>query len=244
MKSTLSETLRSNDLCLSRNPNGSDKEFPKRYISEIYEPLIGDKKNEYIKFLEIGVRTGASVELWSKYFTNLQFIGIDNGDDVVWQNEDWVSGRNIQYLEADAYSHITLKSLPTDLDVIVDDGPHSLVSQIWAAKYYSQILAVEGFLFIEDIQGGRRYCDRIIRSLPKSFKGCARIFDLRESSGEGDAIVVLIHNCQQICRSSQLPKNELKLIPSVIRFTRYEDLKYLRKRIFLKFKYKLLKLAN
>jgi hypothetical protein len=41
-------------------------------------------------------------------------------------------------------------------------------------------------LFIEDIQGGKRHCDQIIRSLPKTFSGCVRIFDLTKESKQGD----------------------------------------------------------
>lgn len=238
MKSSISEILVSNNLCLSTNPYGSDKEFPKRYISEIYEPLIGDKRDNKIKFLEIGVRTGASVQLWSKYFTNLEFIGIDNGDDVVWQNESWVSGLNIKYLETDAYSHTTLMGLPSDLDVIVDDGPHSLVSQIWAAKFYTGKLANNGLLIIEDIQGGRRHCDEIIDALPKDFQGCARVFDLREMTREGDALVVCIHNCSKDCVLPGNRKNEMRLSKKILRRVKYEKYKYEFRRSYLKIKFK------
>lgn len=243
MQSTLSETLRSNNLCLSKNPNGSDKEFPKRYISEIYEPLIGDKRNNKIKFLEIGVRTGASVELWSKYFINLEFVGIDNGADVVWQNESWLSGRNIQYLEADAYSQLTLDRLPSDLDVIVDDGPHSLASQIWAAKFYTGKLANDGLLIIEDIQGGRRHCDEIIDALPNDFQGCVRVFDLRELTREGDALVVCIHNCSKDCVLPGNRKNEMTLAKKMLRQVKYEKYKYEIRRSYLKIKFKVKKIT-
>jgi precorrin-6B methylase 2 len=79
-------------------------------------------------FVEIGVRTGASVHLWSTFFRNLNFIGIDNNKDVVWQNENWLEGKNVKYLQADAYSLETIKKLPKEIDVIIDDGPHSLES--------------------------------------------------------------------------------------------------------------------
>jgi hypothetical protein len=245
MEITLSDTLKANNLCLSKNPYGSDKEFPKRYLSEIYEKLIGDKRNKRIKFLEIGVRTGASVELWSKYFTQLEFIGIDNGKDVVWQNESWVSGQNIRYLKADAYSHVTLGKIPSDLDVIVDDGPHSLESQIWAAKFYTEKLAPGGLLIIEDIQGGLRYCDEIIDALPNNFGGCARIFDLRALTLEGDALVVCVHNCSASdCGIPGNRMNEMNIGKRILRQVKYEHYKYHFQRTYRKIKFKVKQIAS
>ncbi len=245
MDRSLSETLIDNNLCMSRNPKGSDKEFPKRYVTEVYEPLIGEKKNSRIKFLEIGVRTGASVQLWSKYFINCEFIGIDNGDDVTWQNESWVLGKNIQYLEADAYSHGTLEKIPADLDVIVDDGPHSLESQIWAARFYTGKLAPGGLLIIEDIQGGRRHCDEIIDALPSNFRGCARIFDLRSLTREGDALVVCIHNCSASdCGLPGNRMNEMNIAKRILRQVKYEHYKYHFQRTYLKIKFKVKQIAS
>jgi hypothetical protein len=244
MNPTIIETLLDNKLCLSQTPNGTDKEFPKTYISQVYEPILGPLFEKKLVFVEIGVRTGASVHLWAKFFKNLNFIGIDNGTDVVWQEESWVAGRNVKYMKEDAYNHLTWQKLPNEIDVLIDDGPHSIDSQTWAASNYTGKIRSGGFLFIEDVQGGRRYCDRIIRSIPKNFRGCVRIFDLRKSSGEGDAVVVLIHNCHKTCTLSVLPKNELKVIPAILRFGRYQELKYSIKRIFFKLQYKLIKQAN
>jgi hypothetical protein len=45
---------------------------------------------------------------------------------------------------------------------------------------------MDRMMFIEDIQGGKRHCDQIIRSLPKTFSGCVRIFDLTKESKQDD----------------------------------------------------------
>ena len=239
MTPTLLETLYENNLCLSTNPNGTDKEFPKKYISEVYENLIGSRSEDALVFLEIGVRTGASVRLWSEYFSKSTFIGIDNGKDVIWQNEEWLKAKNIQYLQADAYLRSTVKDLPEYLDVIVDDGPHSLESQIWAIQNYSKALAPNGFLFIEDIQGGRRYCNQIVRSTPADFSGCIRIFDLRKKSGQGDAIVICIHNCDSSCNLNVAVSNQLNLKNTLLRYFRYEEQKYSLSRLLKKIQFKL-----
>lgn len=194
--------------------------------------------------VEIGVRTGASAKLWASHFENIEFTGIDNGDDVVWQNEDWLKGKDVRYLEADAYNLATFERLPSQVDVVIDDGPHSIESQIWAAKHYTTLLSPEGYLFIEDIQGGLRYCDRIIRAIPKNFTGCVRVFDLRKTSGEGDALVAVIHNCVQPCGLGQDPMNSLSLFLRVSRRIYFHEILYTANRVLRKIFFRLRKLFS
>lgn len=234
MSDTLKSVLLKNGLCLSQDLNGTDKEFPKKYISEIYDPLIGSFRKKTFNFVEIGVRTGASVHLWSKYFESMNFVGIDNEVDVVWQNADWLQGKNVKYMKADAYEIDTLRNLPIKLDLVIDDGPHSISSQIWLTQNYTSILSEGGFIFIEDIQGGLRYCDRIVRAVPKKFSGCVRVFDLRKISGQGDALVVLIHNCDGICPINSEFRNQFEVWPSALRFIYFEQIKFLFDRFVAK----------
>jgi hypothetical protein len=234
MSETLKSALLQNNLCLSQNMNGTDKEFPKMYISQIYDPFIGKFKKLEFNFVEIGVRTGASVQLWSQYFEEMNFIGIDNEVDVVWQNADWVRGKNVRYLKADAYCHETLSELPDEMSVVIDDGPHSITSQIWLARHYTPHLSVNGFIFIEDIQGGLWYCDKIIRAVPKSFGGCVRIIDLRKLSGEGDSLVILIHNCSGACSLDDKYPNQYEHWPTFLRLIYFEQIKFVFSRLIVK----------
>ena len=204
------------------------------YISEVYDPIIGKMEKQNFNFVEIGVRTGASVQLWAKYFSEMNFIGIDNEVDVVWQNADWIRGKNIQYLKADAYCHETLAMLPKQMTVVIDDGPHSISSQVWLAQNYTPRLSMNGFIFIEDIQGGLSYCDRIIRAIPKKFKGCVRIIDLRKVSGEGDSLLVLIHNCEGMCDIQIGFRNQHDLWPSLLRVLYFERVKFICNRLIAK----------
>lgn len=219
---------------LNVNPNGTDKETPKRYISYIYEPLFEARRRSHLNLLEIGVRTGASILLWTKYFDSATVVGIDNGDDVTWQNEEWVEGERVSYLNTDAYTKKTLDSFTNKFDIIIDDGPHSLWSQQWAAKHYTNILSSDGLLFIEDIWGGRINCNKIIRSLPKDFRGCVRIFDLRQRTRVGDALVILIHNCEGKCNLSVSNSNQFALAAHLIRILHVYEFLYIPKKIILK----------
>jgi hypothetical protein len=223
---TIHSELINNGLCLSQSRNGTDKEFPKKYISEVYQPIIGPLYNKPLIFVEIGVRTGASAHLWASYFNNLDLYIIDDGRDVVEQNSAWLKGQNITYLHADAYVNSTISKLPSSINIIVDDGLHSLNSQIFVAKNYTNLLAPDGLLFIEDIQRGRRDCDQIISGLPKSFKGCVRVFDLRKLTSQSDALILLIHNCTGICTLPTSVKNELTKPLALLRFIKYEGFKH------------------
>ena len=50
-----------------------------------------------------------------------------------------------------------------------------------------------GFLFIEDIIGGKPYVDKIISKIDKLEKFEVKVFDLRKLTGVNDSIIVAIH---------------------------------------------------
>jgi hypothetical protein len=222
---------------LNVNPNGTDKECPKRYISCIYGPLFHLRRRSNLHLLEIGVRTGASILLWTRYFESANIVGIDNGDDVTWQNQAWVEGGRVSYFKADAYTNSTIDSFANKFDIIIDDGPHSLWSQQWAARHYTNILSPDGLLFIEDIWGGRINCNEIVRSLPEGFSGCVRFFDLRQQTRVGDALVILIHNCHGECNLSLKESNQLAPAARLIMNLRIYEIMDIPKKIFLKIRY-------
>ena len=232
------------DLSLETNGGGTDKEFPKRYISLVYDRLLSNMQNLPITIIEIGVRTGASAKLFSSYFSVSNYYGVDNGTDVVWQNEDWLKGKNLKLIFADAYNSEIFSLLPSKVDIIIDDGPHSLISQQWAALNYASILKRNGFLFIEDIQGGIRFCDQIIRNRSKSFEGCIRIFDLRKISGQGDAIILMFHNCGNSCNLNIDNRNELNFLNSLRRVTHSSAISYNLLRLLSRCKFKILRITR
>ncbi len=75
-----------NELNLGGIRGGTDKESPKKFISNIYDPLLKHLKSKPVKMLEIGISGGGSTRSWLSYFENIHFFTIDNGGDV-WRIE-------------------------------------------------------------------------------------------------------------------------------------------------------------
>ena len=128
----------------------TDKNSVHSYVTGFYEKEFAKYKNKKINFLEVGIRRGGSIKLWAEYFTKANLIiGID-----VSPNEIEPSFRNIegtQYIFGDAYNREIVNSIP-DLDIFLDDGPHTKESQINAIKCYLPKIKSGGVFVIEDVQ--------------------------------------------------------------------------------------------
>ena len=178
-------------LNIAVNPNGTDKAHPKLYTSNVYENIFKTFKNSKISILEIGIRTGASLKLWSEYFLEAEIWGIDISDDGV--VPEFINNSRIKIKYTDAYSDEFILNLGLNFDIIIDDGPHSLNSQIFAVQNFTKMLNPGGFLFIEDIIVGKPYVDKIISKIDKLEKFEVKVFDLRKLTGVNDSIIVAIH---------------------------------------------------
>ena len=157
----------------------------------MYENIFKTFKNSKISILEIGIRTGASLKLWSEYFLEAEIWGIDISDDGV--VPEFINNSRIKIKYTDAYSDEFILNLGLNFDIIIDDGPHSLNSQIFAVQNFTKMLNPGGFLFIEDIIGGKPYVDKIISKIDKLEKFEVKVFDLRKLTGVNDSIIVAIH---------------------------------------------------
>lgn len=155
---TLESIVRESNLCLSSNPLGTDKYWPKSYIKKYYDLSFIELKSQSINLLEIGFRHGASLYLWSQYFNNANIYGLDNGSDITlvkagFQGK-WLDHHSIEIQIGDAYSDQINYFEQVQYDVIIDDGPHTLSSQVKCLQIYSHRLKDGGRLIIEDILCG------------------------------------------------------------------------------------------
>lgn len=115
----------------------TDKGHRHAYL-EVYDLLLGSPG----RLLELGVYRGASLALWLAAFPECDVHGIDIEGVVVPGATIWIG---------DAYTPEMLSSLPGPFDVIIEDGPHTLESMLFAAEHYTGLLSTEGVLVIEDI---------------------------------------------------------------------------------------------
>jgi len=198
MGSTLKQILKDENLNLSSNPLGTDKGDYKSYIDKFYETNFISKKTKPIRLLEIGFRHGASLALWSTYFTNGTIIGLDNSSDPAVQEGakpfvDWIKKRNVITILGDAYLTSFANTIADKFDIIIDDGPHTLSSQQIALELYLPKLNLDGYFVIEDIQrfGGLTIFP-LLSKVPLGFK--VRFYDFRFHKNQNDNILFVVEN--------------------------------------------------
>ena len=164
---------------LKINPNyGTDKGNPKSYIDGFYEENFKKYREKDITLVEIGVRSGASLKLWSEYFSKKSKIyGLDNLYDKdtndVPINEKWTTLKNVKYIVGDAYTIEVIKSLP-NIDILIDDGPHTLESHIKLLELYTSKINSGGVIIIEDIS----YDPNLLyKYVPEKLKDTSSFYD-------------------------------------------------------------------
>jgi len=155
MKKSLKEILKEYNLNITSNPEyGTDKGDPKSYIEEFYQKTFEPLRDKEITLVEIGVRSGASMKLWKEFFSKANIIGIDNlqdhNDNQTPINQDWISD-GVKFIDSNAYSEEIFDKLKTNIDILIDDGPHTLESHIQLLQMYIPKMNVGGIIIIEDI---------------------------------------------------------------------------------------------
>lgn len=134
---------------------GTDKGGPKSYIEKFYDEKFKNYQEKDITIVEIGVRAGASLKLWSEYFSkNSKIFGLDSliepNTYSIPVNQEWVSSKNVEYIIGDAYTEETSNKFDK-IDILIDDGPHTQASHIKLLQLYINKMNKGGIIVIEDI---------------------------------------------------------------------------------------------
>lgn len=131
---------------------GTDKDTKHSYL-DIYQSLFDSIKNKNLSILEIGIQFGASSLLWQEYFVNSKLTLIDIEYQLTEDIKSKLSKDRCDLIIFDAYDDVNFKTLEDKkFDIIFDDGPHTLESQIFVVNNYTKLLSENGILIIEDIQ--------------------------------------------------------------------------------------------
>ena len=182
------------DLEYIANNSRTDKNTTHSYLP-LYQTLLSKKRESAKNVLEVGIHLGGSIKLWSDYFTNAKVYGLDIINiQYVW--EEIKNKPNIAlYTSTDAYNidffntHFLNKNIK--FDFMLDDGPHTLDSMIQFVRLYSQIMADDGILIIEDVQN-IIWTHVLTDEVPVHLKQYIKIYDLRQTKGRYDDIVFTI----------------------------------------------------
>lgn len=189
------ETPKENTLAELANNEKTDKNTVHSYLEELYEKLMFPKKNTAKNVLEVGIYKGGSIRLWADYFRNATVYGLDvMSEDEVWEK---IRGdeRIILHTSCDAYNEETFKKNFLDknikCDILLDDGPHTLESMIQFIRLYSQIMADDGILIIEDVQN-IEWIETLYYNTSLALRPYIKYYDLRTNKNRYDDIVFTI----------------------------------------------------
>ena len=169
------------------NLNKTDKHTAHSYIEDFYQEFFEPYRDRELNLLEIGTREGDSLRLWEHAFPKSKIYGVDNNKSNKFKD---VLSERIIVTFGDAYTEEVTESLPS-FDIIVDDGPHTIDSQIKCLEFYLPKLNTDGVILIEDIQ---KY--EYIETLEKKYKELGgnkevEFYDLRNIKGRYDDIIIV-----------------------------------------------------
>ena len=121
------------------------------YLVE-YERIFGEYRDRPVTLLEIGVQNGGSLEIWSRFFTDVQkLVGCDiNPDCGRLVYEDPRIAVVVGDANSDAVQSIVLQHAPV-FDVMIDDGSHRSGDIVKSFARYFPHLADGGVFVAEDL---------------------------------------------------------------------------------------------
>jgi predicted O-methyltransferase YrrM len=180
--------------------NKSDKHTDHSYLN-LYQKLLVKKKDTAKNILEIGIFNGGSIKLWHDYFKNATIYGLD----IMNINNVWEEIKNkeriILYTSYDAYDierfNTTFLNKNIKFDFMLDDGPHTLESMIIFIQLYSQMMADDGIIIIEDVQSWN-WIEQLKNVVPEELKQYIRVYDLQSNKNRYDDIVFTIDKCNDL----------------------------------------------
>lgn len=155
---------------------GTDK-IGKHHYLPVYYDLFKDRRNEVKKVLEIGVGEGAGLRMFRDFFPNAMIYGAEIDESRIFK-EDRIEVFNFdQGSVVDIDENIDLLS---DMDLVIDDGSHNPLDQIFTCYGIMPFLKKEAIYIIEDVaetdiigilankyyvevkEVGKRYDDRLL----------------------------------------------------------------------------------
>lgn len=131
---TLKEIIIKNNICITENPKGIDKLWPKSYIEKFYERFFNHQTliNKKIKILDFNSANKYQTFLWKKYFSNK------------------VSITNAYVNDENSFNSIKFKINKSFYNIIIIKDSRKQFG-LGDIKYLLKKLENYGFLAIEDI---------------------------------------------------------------------------------------------
>lgn len=117
----------------------------------IYDRYFGHWRGREVRFLEIGVAKGGSLDMWRKYFgPEAKIFGIDINDDC--RKFDGVSGTIRIGSQADReFLQQVVEEMGGVIDVVLDDGSHNMNDIKTTLEALFPRMSDNGVYMIEDL---------------------------------------------------------------------------------------------
>ena len=117
----------------------------------IYEKYFSKFKGKKIKFLEIGVGKGGSLQMWRKYFGNDAIIfGIDINHECKKFNTETEQIRIGSQIN-ESFLKSVIEEMGGSVDIILDDGSHEMKHIVKTLLFLFPNLNYDGIYMIEDL---------------------------------------------------------------------------------------------
>lgn len=134
-------------------PKLSDKGTSHSYIG-VYDKLFEPYVEKPITLVEVGVKSGASIVMWSELFNvaGSRIIGIDLRVDFMdYQVPEVRQRANIELFEGSATDEAFMERF-NNVDIFIDDGSHLLADQAKTLQIMRSKINPGGIYVIEDVK--------------------------------------------------------------------------------------------
>ena len=161
----------------------------------LYDDILSKYRNKEISLMEIGIWHGGSALLWQEYFPKGKLVFLDIESRVSESTWKLINKDKFDFHLMDAFTDEGFENVkalyPNGFDIIIDDAPHTLESQIFTIQNYTKLLRKGGILVIEDIQhfDNASVIMQSIGDIPH--KSC-EIVDLRPIKNRYDDVVIVV----------------------------------------------------
>jgi hypothetical protein len=179
------------------NDYKSDKGTVHDYIDGWYNKEFTPVRNENLTIVEIGIDAGFSLRLFGEWFLNSKIIGIDNGVTPSAANyNQWINEvtniPNTEVILSNAYTQECIDMFEDNsIDYLIDDGPHTIESQLYCIENWFPKIKKGGTLIVEDvdkIDNVRGLIDNACNKINASYE----IIDLRANKNRIDDVLIII----------------------------------------------------
>jgi len=122
---------------------------------DIYDKHLSRFRNREVHILEIGVYHGGSLQMWKNYFGHeAKIYGVDNNPDCKELEEEQIS--IFIGSQEDRLFLRSLKNKIPKLDILIDDGGHTMKQQITTFEELYDHIQSDGVYLCEDLHTSYR----------------------------------------------------------------------------------------